>query len=56
MYAKNRKLGSIARKNVYRQYKFHPALQLAGCWLEKAGFAIGQQVTVTVSNGKIIIE
>lgn len=56
MYAKNRKLGAMARKNVNRQLIFMPSLNLAGRWMEQAGFQIGQQVRVTVNNGKITIE
>jgi hypothetical protein len=32
-----------------------PHLRLTGHWLEQAGFAIGQQVTVTVQHGKLVI-
>ncbi|WP_019986294.1 SymE family type I addiction module toxin [Rudanella lutea] len=56
MYAKNRKLGYCARKNRYRQFSFLPALNLGGRWMAEAGFQIGQQVRVTVENGKITIE
>lgn len=32
-----------------------PAIRLAGDWLEKAGFKIGAQVDIKVTNGCIII-
>ena len=49
-------MGYVARKNVCRQLQFMPNLNLAGRWMERAGFKIGQTVTVTVSNGIITIQ
>ncbi|NEU67073.1 SymE family type I addiction module toxin [Spirosoma agri] len=56
MYAKSRKMGYMARKNISRQLVFMPSLNLGGQWMSKAGFVIGQTVRVTVESGKIIIE
>ncbi|MEZ0607850.1 SymE family type I addiction module toxin [Fibrella sp. WM1] len=50
-----RKIGAMTRKNARRQLVWFPALQLAGQWMTQAGFEIGQQVMVTIENGKIII-
>jgi toxic protein SymE len=36
-------------------HAFRPNIQLAGKWLEEAGFEIGKQVFVTVENGKLTI-
>ncbi len=33
-----------------------PALNLGGKWLAESGFAIGQTVSVTVSQGRLMIE
>jgi len=37
------------------QTKFFPKLILQGDWMQEAGFNIGDQTAVTVSNGKIEI-
>ena len=53
------KVCPLYRDNVYRGYRTSstvvPNLRRAGHWLEQAGFEIGQQVTVTVQHGKLII-
>lgn len=51
-----RKIGSMTRRDARYKIKWFPALQLAGHWMATAGFAIGQEVQVTVENGKITIE
>lgn len=44
---------------VYEQsgykYKATPAIMLKGQWLKEAGFEIGDYITVTVEDGKLII-
>ena len=44
---------------VYEQsgykYKATPAIMLKGQWLKDAGFEIGDYITVTVEDGKLII-
>ncbi|MVM42263.1 type I addiction module toxin, SymE family [Spirosoma sp. HMF3257] len=32
-----------------------PTLTISGIWLAKAGFAIGDQTTVTVEKGRLLI-
>jgi len=39
-----------------RKYREVPQLSLAGLWLQEAGFQIGQNVTISIKNEKIIIE
>lgn len=39
-----------------RGYKYLPWLNLSGVWLEQAGFAIGDQLEITVSNGYLEIK
>lgn len=46
----------MTRKNVCRRLLFMPALNLGGRWMERAGFAIGATVMVTVEGGRITIE
>lgn len=53
---RKRKMGYVVRKNVCRQVQLMPGLNLAGRWMERAGFEIGQTVTVSVLNGIITIE
>lgn len=36
--------------------KYLPWLNLSGVWLEQAGFAIGDQLAITVSNGCLEIK
>lgn len=40
----------------HRTTKFFPSLNLAGDWLQDAGFEIGQSVTVEISKGQLIIK
>lgn len=39
-----------------RGYKYLPWLNLSGVWLEQAGFAIGDQLEITVCNGHLEIK
>ena len=48
------RLSSTAR--MYSVPKSFPRLMLQGNWLEKAGFNTGDQVSVKVSEGQLIIE
>lgn len=38
------------------QYKDTPTIILKGKWLEKAGFNIGDEIVITVAEGKATIE
>ena len=44
---------------VYEQsgynYKSTPTIMLKGQWLKEAGFNVGDSITVTCENGKLII-
>ena len=44
----------VYEQSGYR-YKATPAIMLKGQWLKKAGFEIGDYITVTVEDGKLII-
>jgi len=46
----------VYREKAHNRTRFIPSLLLSGIWLEKAGFEIGEVVTITVENGKIIIQ
>ena len=54
-------MANMKRRNlkVYEQsgykYKATPAIMLKGKWLKDAGFEIGEFITVTVEDGKLII-
>lgn len=37
------------------QYKATPTIMLKGQWLKEAGFNIGDSITVTCEDGKLII-
>ena len=39
-----------------RRYSQHPSLVLTGDWLEEAGFATGVGVSVTVEQGRLILQ
>ncbi len=39
----------------HRMVNFYPKCTLAGKWLRDAGFEIGEQVTVRVEEGELII-
>ena len=52
---RKRTIGYQPRPTLFNKIRFVPALQLAGVWLEKAGFETGDQVEVVVKDGEIII-
>ena len=39
----------------HRMVNFYPKCTLAGKWLRDAGFEIGEQVTVRVEEGRLIV-
>ena len=39
-----------------RGHKYLPWLNLSGVWLEQAGFAIGDQLEITVNDGYLTIK
>ena len=49
-----RKVQEKAERRI-RGIRFVPSLPLSGIWLEAAGFKIGQEVSIAVNNGQIII-
>ena len=50
------KVGSIAKKvKSQTQLKVYPQLMLSGKYLQDAGFPVGYQTTITITNGKIEI-
>ena len=51
------KTAKIHEKGVERTYgwKSVPWLNLSGIWLEKAGFDIGDSITIAVTPNKIVI-
>lgn len=54
--AKSLKIGYSARPRKYApNYIFNPKITLAGAYLRKAGFEIGQQVNVEIQHGRIQI-
>ncbi|MBU1822277.1 MAG: type I toxin-antitoxin system SymE family toxin [Bacteroidetes bacterium] len=56
-HIRRRKVSSISRANWrLRHTRFLPALMLGGVWLKRAGFEIGQTVSIEVHEGRIIIK
>lgn len=45
-----------AQKRKNRKYVFIPGLNLAGAWLEKAGFEIADFVEIEILNNQLIIK
>ncbi|MPR37441.1 type I addiction module toxin, SymE family [Cytophagaceae bacterium SJW1-29] len=43
------------RRKVLSGLIFNPSLVLSGAWMIRAGFCVGDQVTVTVDQGLILI-
>ena len=50
-----RQLRRSNRAPWYREYPPAPFLRVAGRWLDKAGFPIGQRVEVQVSSGRLVV-
>lgn len=50
----------IRKLKVYGQSGYHyketPTIILKGQWLQKAGFNIGDEIVITVTDGKALIE
>lgn len=42
-------------KNMWRKQTVSPKLTISGVWMQKAGFEIGEKVSVSVSENKLII-
>lgn len=42
-------------KNVWKKPTITPKLTLSGVWLQKAGFEIGEKVTISVKKEQLII-
>ena len=54
MTNKNTRQLKVVEQSGYN-YKATPAINLKGKWLEALGFSIGDYVTVSCENGKIVI-
>jgi hypothetical protein len=50
------KISSTYHKPPFKRPIFRPKLTISGDWVEKAGFNIGDSVTVSVSQNLLIIE
>ena len=47
--------GAVVREGSRSVFQTSPLLRLRGQWLAEAGFAIGDKVTVAVSEGRLVI-
>ena len=54
MAKKNKRQLKVTEQSGYN-YKATPAIMLKGKWLEELGFSIGDYVTVSCEEGKIVI-
>jgi toxic protein SymE len=50
------KISSSYHKQPFKRPVFRPKLTISGDWVEKAGFNIGDAVTVSVSQNLLIIQ
>lgn len=50
------KISSSYHKPRWKRPTFKPKLTISGDWVEKAGFNIGDNVTVSVSENLLIIQ
>lgn len=55
-HVRTRKLQAQYQSRRYGRQVEVPSLLLAGLWLEEAGFEIGEHVTITVEEGRLVIE
>lgn len=53
--SRNLKISSQFVKNLWKKPTIKPKLTLSGDWMQKAGFEIGEKVTVSVSKNILII-
>ena len=49
------KISSLYAKALWKKPTHKPKLILSGDWLQKAGFEIGENVTITVNKNQLII-
>lgn len=56
--SKIRKLtvSSIYCKTIFKKPIVKPKITISGDWVEKAGFEIGDKITISVSNNLLIIQ
>ena len=47
--------GCVVREKVRTVAWAYPALRLCGCWMNEAGFHVGDGVRVEVSEGRLVI-
>ena len=43
------------QKSTYGKEKQTSGLRFGGCWLEEAGFVVGDQVEILIEKGELII-
>ena len=49
------KISSLYAKALWKKPTHKPKLILSGDWLQKAGFEIGESVTISVNKNQLII-
>jgi len=49
-------ISSTYRKRLWKKPVLSPKLTVSGEWMKKAGFEIGDKVTISVSNNLLIIQ
>jgi toxic protein SymE len=50
------KISSQFKKSLWKKDSHKPKLILSGDWMQKAGFEIGESVTISVSENLLIIQ
>jgi toxic protein SymE len=50
------KISSSYHKALWKKATFKPKLTISGDWMQRAGFEIGDNVTVSVSDNLLIIQ
>ena len=55
MFFRKRTISALAVRPRWKKTYVTPKLTISGNWLNKAGFEVGEQVKIEVSNNKLII-
>lgn len=49
------KISSQFVKNLWKKHTIKPKLTISGKWMQEAGFEVGQEVNISVSQNLLII-
>lgn len=55
MFFRKCKISALAVRPQWKKSYLKPKITISGNWLEKAGFNIGDEITIKIENNKLIL-